>query len=55
MCVCVCVCVLGQMLTAEVEKDFLRTLSLIHSKDPSIYDKQTTFFKKNSMYNIATM
>ena len=42
-----------QMLTADVEKEFLRTLSLIHSKDPRIYDKQTQFFRKDGTYFIA--
>ena len=40
---------LHQLLTAQVEKDFLRTLSLIRSKDPRIYDKGTEFFKNESM------
>ncbi|CAI8028401.1 Protein KRI1 homolog, partial [Geodia barretti] len=37
----------AQMLTADVEKDFLRTLSLIHSRDPRIYDNKTQFFRKD--------
>ena len=38
------------MLTADVEKDFLRTLSLIRSRDPRIYDNKTQFFRKDGMY-----
>ena len=40
-----------QMLTADVEKDFLRTLSLIHSRDPRIYDNKTQFFRKDGKYS----
>ena len=36
----------AEALTPQVEKDFLRTLSLIRSKDPSIYDSQVSFFSK---------
>ena len=42
----------AQMLTADVEKDFLRTLSLIHSRDPRIYDNKTQFFRKDGKYTV---
>ncbi|CAI8028399.1 Protein KRI1 homolog [Geodia barretti] len=41
----------AEMLTADVEKDFLRTLSLIHSRDPRIYDNKTQFFRKDGKYS----
>ena len=36
----------AEAFTPQVEKDFLRTLSLIKSKDPSIYDSKVMFFSK---------
>ena len=35
----------GGEITAEMEKDFFATLSSLKSKDPAIYDGETTFFK----------
>ncbi|KAF8792593.1 protein KRI1 homolog [Argiope bruennichi] len=32
----------------EIEKDFLKTLSLLKSKDPRIYDESTEFFKEEA-------
>eukprot|EP00039_Didymoeca_costata_P024655 m.11021 g.11021 ORF g.11021 m.11021 type:complete len:731 (-) comp4363_c0_seq1:187-2379(-) len=35
----------AEKLTAEVEKDFFRTLSTLKSKNPKIYDGKTSFFR----------
>ena len=43
------------MLTADVEKDFLRTLSLIHSRDPRIYEKDTQFFQKDGVCTLYSL
>ncbi len=37
----------GEGWTGDMEKQFLRTLSLIKNKDPSIYDTATTFYRKH--------
>ena len=34
------------MLTSEVEEDFLRTLALIHSKDPRIYEEEAETYEE---------
>ena len=36
----------AEALTEEVEKDFFKTLAMLKTKDPRIYDGKTTFFKK---------
>lgn len=39
----------AEALTPQVEKEFLRTLSLIKSKDPCIYNKDMAFFSKGML------
>ncbi|KDO29995.1 hypothetical protein SPRG_05184 [Saprolegnia parasitica CBS 223.65] len=38
----------GDQLTTELDKDISRTLKLIRSKDPSIYDSKISFFEQGS-------
>ena len=38
----------AEELTPEVEKDFFVTLASLKTKDPSIYDGKTSFFKEKS-------
>ena len=38
----------GEALTAKKEKNWLRALSALKSKDPKIYDKSVDFFKEDS-------
>ena len=38
----------AEAVSSDVERDFLRTLSLIKKRDPSIYNDQTKFFNQGS-------
>jgi hypothetical protein len=41
-----------QKLTPHLERDFLRTLAALKSKDPKIYDPKVTFFEHEREYII---
>jgi protein KRI1 len=45
----------GELVTPAIENQILKTISLIKSKDPSVYDSSKSFFSGNFFPLIFTL